>query len=105
MDMCSTTQGAFGMSPQDWLFMLIIPLLKILFILGVVIGLYTPLATLVERKLSAAMQDRIGPNRAYIFKLGGRPVTIFGLFHTMADALKMFAKEWVTPAGADKFLF
>lgn len=102
---CMAQATLWGYGPTNATWLMISPVLKILFILAVVIGLYTPMATLVERKLSAAMQDRIGPNRAYIFKVGGKPLTIFGLFHTMADALKMFAKEWVTPAAADKPLF
>jgi NADH-quinone oxidoreductase subunit H len=54
----------------------------------------------VERKQSAIMQDRIGANRASI--LGFRAM---GLFHPLADALKMLAKEDFRPAGADRFLF
>jgi NADH-quinone oxidoreductase subunit H len=53
----------------------------------------------VERKQSAIMQDRIGANRASIF--GFR---VMGLFHPIADALKMLAKEDFRPARADRFL-
>src|SRR6059036_3178603 len=54
----------------------------------------------VERKQSAIMQDRIGANRASIF--GFR---VLGLFHPLADTLKMLAKEDFRPARADRFLF
>jgi NADH-quinone oxidoreductase subunit H len=54
----------------------------------------------VERKQSAIMQDRIGANRAAIFG-----IRAFGLFHPLADALKMLAKEDFRPAHADRFLF
>ena len=54
----------------------------------------------VERKQSAIMQDRIGANRASIF--GFRAM---GLFHPLADTLKMLAKEDFRPARADRFLF
>jgi NADH-quinone oxidoreductase subunit H len=54
----------------------------------------------VERKQSAIMQDRIGANRASIF--GFRAM---GLFHPLADTLKMLTKEDFRPAGADKTLF
>ena len=103
--LCSQTSTFLGLTGYDWTFLILLPVAKIAFILAVIVGVYTPMATLVERKLSAAMQDRIGPNRAYIFKIGGKPLTLFGLFHTMADAVKMFMKEWVTPAAADKPLF
>ncbi len=45
----------------------------------------------ITRKVISRMQDRIGPNR-----LGP-----YGLFQTVADALKLMSKEDVRPAGAD----
>jgi NADH-quinone oxidoreductase subunit H len=56
--------------------------------------------TWVERKQSAIMQDRLGANRASIFGL-----RLFGLFHPLADALKMLTKEDFRPARADRVLF
>src|SRR5438094_3261918 len=50
---------------------------------------------LLERKISAWMQDRIGPNR-----LGPG-----GVFQPIADALKIFFKEDIVPAHVDKLFF
>ena len=55
--------------------------------------------TWVERKQSALIQDRIGANRADI--LGFQAL---GLFHGIADVVKLFTKEDIVPEGADKTL-
>ncbi|MFQ5672587.1 MAG: NADH-quinone oxidoreductase subunit NuoH [Nitrospinales bacterium] len=78
---------------------LLITLIKILFVLALTVGFFAPVLTWVERKQSAIMQDRIGANRADI--LGFRAL---GLFHIMADALKMFTKEDFVPDGANRVL-
>jgi NADH-quinone oxidoreductase subunit H len=57
------------------------------------------LHTWFERKQSAVIQDRIGANRASILGL-----RLLGLFHPLADAVKMFTKEDTIPAGADRVL-
>lgn len=71
---------------------------KILFIFGVNIGFFAPVLGWVERKQSAVMQDRIGANRADIFGF-----TVIGLFHSIADAIKVLTKEDFIPTGANKF--
>lgn len=53
----------------------------------------------VERKQSAVLQDRIGANRASIFG-----IKILGLFHPLADALKMLTKEDFVAKGVHKSL-
>ncbi len=73
-------------------------LAKIGFVLAAVLN-FALLLTWVERKQSAVIQDRIGANRASI--LGIRAL---GLFHTLADGIKMFTKEDFVPASADRFL-
>jgi NADH-quinone oxidoreductase subunit H len=63
-----------------------------------VIGLFATLGlvlVLMERKVSAYMQIRLGPNR-----VGPK-----GLLQTVADTMKLLMKEGLTPDGADKFLF
>lgn len=50
---------------------------------------------LLERKISAWAQDRLGPNR----------VGPMGLLQPLADGLKLFVKEDFIPRGADKWLF
>ena len=72
---------------------------KVAFAMLVVLN-FGGILTWVERKQSAIMQDRIGANRASIFGL-----RLFGLFHPLADAIKMLTKEEFTPARADRFLF
>jgi len=57
------------------------------------------LHTWLERKQSAIIQDRIGANRASILGL-----RVLGLFHPLADAVKMITKEDIVPEGADKVL-
>jgi len=51
--------------------------------------------TWIERKFLARIQMRYGPNRA------GK----FGLLQPVADGIKLFFKEELTPAGADKVIF
>ncbi|OGW79876.1 MAG: hypothetical protein A2Z83_02735 [Omnitrophica bacterium GWA2_52_8] len=74
---------------------------------------FAALHTWIERKQSAVMQDRIGANRAAIilpWKWAApvnwllRPLNELGLFHPIADAIKMFTKEDYVPPYGDKFL-
>ncbi|MEW6080018.1 MAG: complex I subunit 1 family protein [Thermodesulfobacteriota bacterium] len=76
---------------------LIETVVKILIVFGINMGFFAPILGWVERKQSAVMQDRVGANRADI--LGFR---IIGLFHPIADALKVMVKEDFIPDGANK---
>lgn len=71
--------------------------LRIAFVLVAVLNL-AALLTWLERKQSALMQDRIGANRATV--LGFRAM---GLFHIVADSLKMFLKEDFVPRWGSRF--
>jgi NADH-quinone oxidoreductase subunit H len=68
-----------------------------------ILGFLMPLASILtwmERRQSAMMQDRLGPNRANI-----GPIKLAGILHFVADALKFMGKEDYVPGKAHKFLF
>jgi NADH-quinone oxidoreductase subunit H len=69
----------------------------VLQVVAIVIPLLVAIAylTYAERKVLAAMQLRQGPNI----------VGPFGLLQPMADGLKLFGKETVIPAGANRVVF
>ena len=56
--------------------------------------------TWMERRQSAMMQDRVGPNRANLGRF-----TLWGIPHFIADAVKMIFKEDFVPPQANKLLF
>jgi len=75
----------------DWVTQIASSLLSISAMLVVFLTLFA-LMSLLERKILARIQNRLGPNR----------VGTFGLLQPAADGIKMLIKEDIVPARADK---
>src|SRR5258708_24305701 len=75
-------------------FFVITSLLKIVAILVVILTMVS-YAVFAERKVSAAIQDRLGPNR----------VGPAGLLQPIADMFKLLLKEDFTPRAANTFYY
>ena len=61
--------------------------------------------TLLERKVVARYQARVGPNRAGYIPLPGGGRFLGGWLQPLADAIKLIFKEELVPAGADRVVF
>src|SRR5438270_44779 len=81
------------MSPMT--FLIVSSLLKIVAIVFLVILPMVSYAVYAERRVSALIQDRLGPNR----------VGPAGLFQPIADAAKFLLKEDLTPAHVNKLYY
>ncbi len=90
--------------------MLIWSLAKAVFVIFLVVLPLVSYTVYAERRVSAAIQDRVGPNRT------GFPTTLLGfkkdlqlflggLGQPVADALKFILKEDFTPGGVKQFYF
>jgi NADH-quinone oxidoreductase subunit H len=82
---------------------------KIVCVIGILLGMVA-YSVLVERKVSAFIQDRLGPNRVSLPLVGsipllGRFLTRIGFWQPMVDGLKSFLKEDFTPAHVRKVYF
>jgi len=73
---------------------LIISAIKAFLILGLLLT-NTLLLIWLERKVVAGMQARVGPDRA----------GPFGIFQTVADAIKLLLKEQIMPLKADRAMY
>jgi len=90
-----------------WVFLLWTSFLKSFIFLNLTI-IVVSVTVFAERKVSALIQDRVGPNRV------GIPLTLFGakkdsffwgLGQMVADPVKLLTKENFVPAGVNKFYF
>ena len=73
---------------------LTITIVKIVVVFSLLMGAVS-IMTWVERRVSAIIQYRLGPNR----------VGPFGLFQPFADGIKFIQKEDIIPAEANKFFY
>ncbi len=88
-------------SQPEWLRALIRVVLIVVPILTLVPGLIW-----YERRLLSWMQDRIGPNRTGTITLkSGKKIRTFGLLQPIADGVKLFFKEDITPTAIDGFIY
>src|SRR5438128_2036877 len=93
---------------MDWNF-IIFTLIKIACVIGAVLTMFA-YSVLAERKISASIQDRVGPNRVALPLIGGIPglgpfLTRLGFWQPIADGLKAFLKEDFTPSYVRKAYF
>ncbi len=93
------------MTPGD----IMIRALIIGFIISLVVITGFAYTTLLERKLLARLQSRIGPNRAGYIPIPipgrGEKRILGGIMQPAADAVKLFFKEDPTPAKVDKIIY
>ncbi len=79
--------------------------------LGIIFAIVLPMVSYTvyaERRISAAIQDRVGPNRTGLpLTLFGfkKDLPLFGLVQPVADAVKFILKEDFTPAHVNKFYY
>jgi len=93
---------------MNWEFLLI-SLIKIVCVIVPVLTMVA-YAVLAERKISAWIQDRVGPNRtapplALKIPVLGKLLQSWGMFQPMADGLKFLLKEDFTPNYVRKAYF
>ncbi len=92
----------------DLLIQLAIIITKIVVLTFIVVLPLVPVSVYFERRFSAIIQDRVGPNRVGIpFTLLGfkKDFHFFGLIQPIADGLKLFLKEDFTPAHVRKAFY
>src|SRR5215469_3214551 len=84
-------------------------IVKIACVIGVLLTMVA-YSVLVERKVSAFIQDRVGPNRVALPLVGSIPIigpllTKMGIWQPLVDGAKSFFKEDFTPGHVRKIYF
>lgn len=98
---CSTNGYCEDKGASGWAASVLdFPALKWIFLIVLLVMPLASILTWMERRQSAMMQDRLGPNRANI-----GPVKLKGILHFVADAVKMIFKEDFIPANVHKGLY
>jgi NADH-quinone oxidoreductase subunit H len=90
-----------------WVFLVWTTFLKSFILLNLILGLVS-LTVFAERRLSAFIQDRVGPNRVGIpmTLLGGKKdIPLWGLGQMIVDPLKLLLKENFQPASVNGFYY
>jgi NADH-quinone oxidoreductase subunit H len=84
-----------GVGPESWIGYILAAAVHIGLLINVV-AVGALVFIWMERKIAGRIQDRLGPTR-----VGGK----FGWLQTLADGIKLIAKEDITPKDADPLLF
>ena len=96
--------SSFAHLNYDLGFMLSVVIITSGVIIFTIMALNAMVAVYFERKVSAFMQDRLGPMEVGIFGFKGGKRFWGGIGQTIADAIKLLVKEDIIPNNADKFL-
>ena len=97
LEVLSRLAGPFGSSVavDSWMGYVLAAAIHIFLLINVV-AVGALVFIWMERKIAGRIQDRLGPTR-----VGGK----FGWLQTLADGIKLIAKEDITPKDADPLLF
>ena len=97
------------MFDPDFIFMIGLKVFFAFLMIGAVMTM-AGYSVLAERKVSAWMQGRVGPNRTVLPLVGyipffGRFLKGLGIFQPLADGLKFLFKEEIIPGHVNKFYY
>ena len=96
--------SAMSSIPLNWYILFCVSILVPGLIIFLLFTVNTILAIYFEQKVSAFMQDRLGPMEVGIFGFKGGKKFWGGIGQMIADAVKLLAKEDIIPKDADRKL-